>query len=86
MVPEEQPGLDLLLLPSAELEKRYSARGRAAAEGRIEVVLTAAGRDETSEFEIAFLPGHGVARGTVVFETDPRRGTLHARPVGYATP
>jgi outer membrane lipoprotein carrier protein len=40
VVPEEQPGLDLLLLSSAELRKRYSARGRAAAQGRIEVVLT----------------------------------------------
>ena len=38
--PEEQAGLDLLLLPAEELARRYSARLGTAASGRVAVTLT----------------------------------------------
>lgn len=38
--PEEQPGLDLLLLPAEELSSRYSAKSAPAASGRIAITLT----------------------------------------------
>lgn len=40
--PEAQPGLDLLLLPTAELEKRYRATAKSALQGRIEIQLVPA--------------------------------------------
>jgi outer membrane lipoprotein carrier protein len=43
--PEEQPGLDLLLLTAEELALRYGATAKTAAAGRIEVTLTPAKPD-----------------------------------------
>lgn len=55
--PEEQPGLDLLLLPASDLSARYGATAKAAAAGRVEITLTPA------------KPDAGLAEAT--FEIDP---------------
>jgi uncharacterized protein (TIGR02588 family) len=61
--------------------------GDHTAEGvHIEVTLKAAGKEETGDFEIAFLPRRGAREAWVTFKTDPRQGTLEARVLGYEKP
>lgn len=55
--PEEQPGLDLLLLPTAELEKRYRATAKIALQGRIEIqLLPSAGEARLAQATIELDP------------------------------
>lgn len=62
-------------------------KGDHTAEGvHIEVVLRAAGEEETGDFEIQFLPRRGSREGWVTFKSDPRNGTLEARVLGYEKP
>jgi uncharacterized protein (TIGR02588 family) len=62
-------------------------KGDHTAEGvHIEVVLKAGGKEETGDFEIAFLPRRGSREAWVTFKTDPRAGTLEARVLGYEKP
>ena len=62
-------------------------RGDHTAEGvHIEVVLRAGGKEETGDFEIAFLPRKGSREAWVTFKSDPRAGTLEPRVLGYEKP
>ena len=62
-------------------------KGDHTAEGvHIEVVLRAGGKEETGDFEIAFLPRRGSREAWVTFKSDPRSGTLEARVLGYEKP
>ena len=62
-------------------------KGDHTAEGvHIEVVLRGAGKEETGDFEIAFLPRRGSREAWVTFKTDPRQGSLEARVLGYEKP
>ena len=62
-------------------------RGDETAEGvHVEVTLAGDGGEERADFEIAYLPRHGTEKGVVTFDSDPRNGTLTARPLGYAWP
>jgi uncharacterized protein (TIGR02588 family) len=62
-------------------------KGDHTAEGvHIEVVLSANGTEERGDFEIQFLPRRGSREAWVTFKTDPRRGTLEARVLGYEKP
>lgn len=62
-------------------------KGDHTAEGvHIEVVLRGAGKEETGDFEIAFLPRRGSREAWVTFKNDPRQGTLEARVLGYEKP
>ena len=62
-------------------------KGDHTAEGvHIEVVLKAGGKEETGDFEIAFLPRRGSREAWVTFKSDPRSGTLEARVLGYEKP
>ena len=62
--------------------------GDQTAEGvQIEVVLNEGKPDEeTATFEAAFLPRHSSREGAVIFKTDPGKGKLEARVLGYETP
>ena len=62
-------------------------KGDHTAEGvHIEVVLRGAGKEETGDFDIAFLPRRGSREAWVTFKNDPRQGTLEARVLGYEKP
>ena len=62
-------------------------KGDHTAEGvHIEVVLQGAGKEETGDFEIAFLPRRGSREAWVTFKNDPRTGKLEARVLGYEKP
>ena len=62
-------------------------KGDHTAEGvHIEVVLRGAGEEETGDFEIQFLPRRGSREAWVTFTSDPRKGTLEARVLGYEKP
>ena len=62
-------------------------KGDHTAEGvHIEVVLRGAGKEETGDFEIQFLPRRGSREAWVTFKNDPRQGTLEARVLGYEKP
>ncbi len=65
-------------------------RGKETAEGvQIEVVLkpgSAKGEEETSTFELPYLPRESVREGWAVFSDDPSQGELEARVVGYQRP
>jgi len=61
--------------------------GDQTAEGvHIEVTLKAGDKEETGDFDIAFLPRRGSREAWVTFKTDPRQGTLEARVLGYEKP
>lgn len=62
--------------------------GDQTAEGvQIEVVFNAGKpTEETATFEAAFLPRHSSREGAVIFKTDPRKGKLEARVLGYEKP
>jgi len=62
--------------------------GDQTAEGvQIEVVLNEGKpAEETATFEAAFLPRHSSREGAVVFKSDPRKGRLEARVLGYEKP
>ena len=62
-------------------------KGDHTAEGvHIEVVLRGAGKEETGDFEIAFLPRRGSREAWVTFKSDPRAGAVEARVLGYEKP
>lgn len=62
-------------------------KGDHTAEGvHIEVVLKTGGKEETGDFEIAFLPRRGSREAWVTFKDDPTKGTLEARVLGYEKP
>ena len=63
--------------------------GDQTAEGLlVEVTLETggAGEPERSEFAVAFLPRRATREGFVAFNTDPRRGRLTPRVLGYEKP
>ena len=63
--------------------------GDETAEGvTVEVTLEAggAGEPERAEFAVAFLPRRSTREGWVAFNTDPRRGRLTPRVLGYEKP
>ena len=61
--------------------------GDHTAEGvHIEVVLKTGNKEETGDFQIAFLPRRGSREAWVTFKSDPRQGTLEARVLGYEKP
>jgi uncharacterized protein (TIGR02588 family) len=64
-------------------------RGDDTAEGvHIEATLKPPGdgKEETSDFEVQYLPGHSTRQGWVTFSSDPAAGDLAARPLGYEKP
>lgn len=63
-------------------------RGDETAEGvKVEVLLEAPGAPpETADFEAAFVPRRSKREGWVTFRTDPSRGRLSGRAVGWETP
>ena len=63
-------------------------RGDMTAEGvRVEVTLEAPGTQvETADFEAAFVPRRSKREGWVTFRSDPARGRLRGRAVGYENP
>jgi len=52
----------------------------------IEVVLRTGEKEETADFDIAFLPRRGSREAWVTFKDDPAKGTLEARVLGYEKP
>ena len=62
--------------------------GDATAEGvEVEVMLEVPGAEpETAGFEAAFVPRRSQREGWVTFRSDPSRGRLSGRAVGYETP
>jgi len=62
--------------------------GDQTAEGvHIEVVLkTAAGEEERADLEVQFLPRRGAREAWVTFKSDPLKGSLEARVLGYEKP
>lgn len=63
-------------------------QGDETAEGvRVEVTLEAPGMQvETADFEAAFVPRRSKREGWVTFRSDPARGRLTGRAVGYESP
>ena len=63
-------------------------RGDMTAEGvKVEVTLESPGMaPETAEFEAAFVPRRSKREGWVAFRSDPSRGRLSGRVLGYETP
>ncbi len=62
-------------------------KGDQTAEGvHIEVILSAGGKEEQADLEIAFLPRRGMREAWVTFKTDPAKGSLEARVLGYEKP
>lgn len=60
---------------------------RAAAEVTIEATLHAGdGALSRSEARLDFVPGRSRRRAGLLFDTDPREGSLRVRVHGYATP
>jgi uncharacterized protein (TIGR02588 family) len=52
----------------------------------VEVALVAGGDEQTSEFDIAFLPRGATREGWAAFRDDPSTGALAARVLGYTQP
>lgn len=65
-----------------------SNAGHATAEGvRVEVTLEIPGSPpETADFDVAFVPRESKREGWVTFRSDPSRGRLTGRAVGYEKP
>ena len=63
-------------------------QGDETAEGvKVEVTLEAPGMQvETAEFVAAFVPRRSKREGWVTFRSDPARGRLSGRAVGYENP
>lgn len=63
-------------------------QGDETAEGvNVEVTLETPGaQPETADFEAAFVPRQSQREGWVTFRTDPSRGRLSGRAVGYEKP
>jgi uncharacterized protein (TIGR02588 family) len=62
-------------------------RGAEAAAGvRVEVLLDTAGEVERATFELSYSPGGSIRRGQVAFASDPRRGSMTGRAVGFEIP
>jgi uncharacterized protein (TIGR02588 family) len=59
---------------------------RAAANVRIEVVLTASAGEERAAFVLDYAPGRSVRHVEVNFSHDPREGRLSGRAVGFELP
>jgi uncharacterized protein (TIGR02588 family) len=81
---QPQPQSDRFIVPVTATN-----RGDETAETvQIEVILTNGGQEEeTSQFEIAFLPRHSTRRGWVTFQTDPRTvEQMQARVLGFEKP
>jgi len=91
---DSPPDLKVHLSPSQPEGKYFRVpvkiknNGDQTAEGvQIEVVLNEGKADEeTATFEAAFLPRHSSREGAVIFKTDPRKGKLEARVLGYEKP
>lgn len=62
--------------------------GHVTAEGvRVEVTLETPGSPpETADFDVAFVPRESKREGWVTFRSDPSRGRLTGRAVGYEKP
>jgi uncharacterized protein (TIGR02588 family) len=62
--------------------------GETTAEGvQIEVTLNESRPDEEkATFTVAYLPHHSRREGAVLFKTDPQKGRLQARVLGYVDP
>ena len=63
-------------------------QGDETAEGvHVEVTLETPGKPiETADFEAAFVPRRSQREGWVTFRSDPARGRLSGRAVGYESP
>lgn len=63
-------------------------QGDETAEGvNVEVTLETPGAEpETADFEAAFVPRQSKREGWVTFRTDPSRGRLSGRAIGYEIP
>lgn len=61
--------------------------GDATAEGvTVEVTLQHAGKQESGELVVAFLPRRSKREGWVTFKSDPREGKLEAHVKGFEVP
>jgi uncharacterized protein (TIGR02588 family) len=61
--------------------------GETAENVHVEVTLETPGAvSETADFEAAFVPRQSKSEGWVVFRSDPSRGRLSGRAMGYETP
>lgn len=80
---QPQPQSDRFIVPVTAMN-----RGDETAETvQIEVTLNSGSKEETAEFEIAFLPRHSTRRGWVTFQTDPRTAEqIEARVLGFEKP
>lgn len=80
----------VVALPAGGYVVEFAARNRArtatAAQLRIEGRLTVAGTTETAEATLDYVPARSVKRGGLYFGSDPRRGKLELRPVGFSEP
>lgn len=80
----------VVALPAGGYVVEFAARNRSrtatAAQLRVEGRLAAAGATEISEATLDYVPARSVKRGGLYFATDPRRGKLELRPVGYSEP
>lgn len=63
-----------------------NAGGEAAASVHVEVTLAGGAGAERRELVLPYVPSEAARNGEVVFERDPRSGTLSARVLGYEIP
>ena len=91
---DSPPDLKIHLSP-AQPEGKYfrvpvkiKNNGDQTAEGvQVEVVFNQGKpTEETATFTAAFLPRHSSREGAAIFKTDPRKGVLKARVLGYEKP
>lgn len=59
---------------------------RTAASVQVEGKLSGAGEAETSSATIDYVPGNSEASGGLIFTSDPAKGQLDLRIVGYENP
>lgn len=64
-----------------------NSTGQTAGGVQVEGRLTRAdGPTETSNTSFDYIPGHSVVKGGLFFTSDPRKGELQVRPLGYRVP
>jgi uncharacterized protein (TIGR02588 family) len=60
--------------------------GEPAAQVQIEGIVSGAGEPDTADVTIDYIPEQSRASGGLIFERDPRAGSLKLRAKGYADP
>jgi uncharacterized protein (TIGR02588 family) len=64
----------------------HNVGGEAAAQVRIEGMVSGSGSPETSSVTLDYIPGHSRRKGGLFFTQNPQSGTLTLRAAGFAKP